>query len=66
MVVGHTVVDVAEGTGTVLAYVTLQYGEERDNPVVKEQWKEALLRYCQLDTAAMVMIWEYWRRRANA
>ncbi len=63
VVVGDVEVDVADGTGAVRAYEAMLYGEERDNPAVKAKWKEALLRYCKLDTAAMVMIWEYWRRR---
>ena len=66
VVVGDTVVDVADGTGAVRAYEAMLYGEERDNPAVKAQWKEALLRYCKLDTAAMVMIWEYWGRRTHS
>jgi len=65
VVVGDTEVDVADGTGAIRAYEAMLYGEERDNPAVKEKWKEALLRYCKLDTAAMVMIWEYWKRRAG-
>ena len=27
----------------------------------REQIKQALLKYCELDTMAMVMIWDYWR-----
>jgi len=65
VVVGDTEVDVADGTGAIRAYEAMLYGEERDNPTVKEQWKEALLRYCKLDTAAMVMIWEYWSSKAK-
>jgi hypothetical protein len=65
VVVGETEVDVANGTGAIRAYEAMLYGQERDNPAVKAQWKEALLRYCKLDTAAMVMIWEYWRRRVG-
>jgi hypothetical protein len=26
----------------------------------RTQIAKALLRYCELDTLAMVMIWEYW------
>ena len=55
-----------DGTGAVRAYEAMLYGEERDNPAVRAQWKEALLRYCKLDTAAMVMIWEYWGRRTHS
>lgn len=54
--------EVAEGTGAVSAYEAMMFGAERDDHATREQWKELLLRYCQLDTMAMVLIWEYWER----
>ena len=54
--------DVAEGTGAIRAYEAMMFGVERDDHATREQWKELLLRYCQLDTLAMVLIWEYWER----
>jgi hypothetical protein len=63
--VGETEVAVAEGTGAIRAYEAMMYGLERDDPNIKQEWKEALLRYCKLDTAAMVMIWKYWARRTE-
>jgi hypothetical protein len=51
---------VAEGTGAMIAYQKMMYGglaiDER------QMYREALLRYCNLDTLAMVLIWEYWDR----
>ena len=54
---------VAEGTGAMIAYQKMIFGgldfDER------RLYREALLRYCKLDTLAMVLIWEYWSRWAG-
>ena len=49
---------VAEGTGAMIAYHKMIYGGLSPNE--REIYREALLRYCSLDTLAMVLIWEYW------
>ena len=36
----------------------MQFTEMSDRE--REKIKSALLRYCELDTFAMVMIWEHW------
>jgi hypothetical protein len=41
------------------AYAKLQFSHVPENQ--REQIKQALLKYCELDTMAMVMIWDYWR-----
>lgn len=47
------------GGAAMTAYAYLQF---TDLPAAeKERIRKALLRYCELDTMAMVMIWEYWR-----
>lgn len=51
---------VREGTGAVRAYQELLYGLSASNPERKEAWRKALLQYCELDTAAMVIIWKHW------
>lgn len=51
---------VTEGTGAMRAYEAMMYGLEKDDPVIREQWRKLLLQYCQLDTAAMVMLWMHW------
>ena len=56
---------VREGTGAVRAYQDLLYGESRGNAAAKERYSQVLRQYCQLDTAAMVIIWEHWRRLAG-
>jgi hypothetical protein len=58
------VLDVADGVGAMQAYTAMLYGAERDDPATGAAWRELLLRYCRLDTMAMVLIWDYWRRTA--
>jgi hypothetical protein len=49
---------IAEGGAAMIAWSRTQYtemgAEERD------QITQALLKYCELDTLAMVLIWEFW------
>jgi hypothetical protein len=58
---GRTVV-VAEGTGAIRAYEAMMYGMERDNPAIRNRWRDLLRQYCRLDTLAMVWIWTHWSR----
>jgi hypothetical protein len=55
---------VKEGTGAIRAYQELLYGPSSRHPERKEAWRQALLQYCKLDTAAMVMIWKHWTQEA--
>ena len=50
---------VAEGGAATTAYARLQF--ETLNPATRAKINEALLRYCELDTLAMVMIVQAWR-----
>ena len=52
---------VNEGTGAMRAYEDMLFGISKNKPEIKKAYKEALLRYCKLDTLAMVIIWEHWR-----
>jgi len=52
---------VKDGTGAMRAYEHIRYGTGLSQPAVREDVRRQLLRYCQLDTAAMVMVWQYWR-----
>ena len=54
--------DVREGTGAMQAYEAMMYGSEKNDPDAKAKWRELLLRYCELDTLSMVLIFDYWRR----
>lgn len=51
---------VKEGTAAIRAYQELLYGPSSTVPDRKVAWTNALLQYCKLDTAAMVMIWMHW------
>lgn len=57
---------VQEGTGAVLAYEEMLYGQGKYDPEVRDSRRKLLLQYCALDTMAMVLIWEYWRRAVGA
>lgn len=53
-----TLTELAEGGAAMMAYAYLQF---TDMPEEQRQiYRDALLRYCELDTMAMVMVWEYW------
>ena len=54
---------VTDGVGAMRAYQDMLYGLNRDNLEVRDAMKDALLRYCELDTAAMVMIWKHWQHQ---
>lgn len=50
---------VNQGGAAIMAYARLQF-EEISNEE-RQAWKQALLKYCELDTLAMVMVVEGWR-----
>jgi hypothetical protein len=50
---------VAEGGAATTAYARLQF--ETLSPETRNKINQALLRYCELDTLAMVMIVQGWR-----
>jgi hypothetical protein len=54
---------VKEGTGAIRAYQDMLYGEHKDDLEIRRAWTQLLRRYCELDTMAMVIIWEHWRMR---
>lgn len=51
--------DIADGGAALTAYGKLQYTDmpEEERLAIKQ----SLLKYCGLDTLAMVMIWEYFK-----
>ena len=51
-------VEIAEGGAAAMAYARLQF--EDITPEERQRIEQALLRYCELDTFAMVMILEAW------
>jgi len=50
--------DLSDGGAAMMAYAKMQFMEmaEPERKLVLD----GLFRYCELDTLAMVMIWEYW------
>jgi hypothetical protein len=48
----------ADGGAAMIAWARMQFTEM--SLVERKALREALLRYCRLDTLAMVMIWEWW------
>ncbi len=55
---------IADGGAAMTSYARMQFtemSETESKPVT-----QALLKYCELDTFAMVMIYEYWRHQIDA
>ena len=50
--------EVVDGGAAMMAYAYLQFSNTPASQ--KELIRNALYRYCELDTMAMVMIWEFW------
>jgi hypothetical protein len=51
---------VREGTAAIRTYQEMMFGKGRGNPQFRDTMRQLLLNYCELDTAAMVMIWMHW------
>lgn len=51
---------IKDGAGAMRAYQDMMYGKDSKNPSIHEQYRKGLLKYCKLDTLAMVIIWEHW------
>ena len=62
----HLVSDpkLADGAAAMIAYARMQFSEMGD--AERRAIQRALLKYCELDTLAMVMLWEYWVRELMA
>lgn len=54
---------VSEGTGAITAYQAMLYGMQKADMTIREKWQRLLLQYCELDTLAMVMIYQHWLER---
>jgi len=51
--------EIAEGGTAMMAFAMMQFIEMTEAESTKIQ--NALLKYCELDTFAMVLIYEHWR-----
>jgi hypothetical protein len=56
---------VSDGVGAMRAYQDMLYGLHRDDLAIRNRMRDSLLKYCGLDTLAMVMIWKHWKRISN-
>jgi hypothetical protein len=50
--------DIQEGGAAMTAYAKMQFAQISD--IERDSIIKGLLKYCELDTLAMVMVWEYW------
>ena len=48
------------GPGAMLAYEHIRYGLAASDQAARKSMRRQLMRYCELDTAAMVMVWKHW------
>lgn len=55
--------DIKEGGAAMVAYARMQFAQMSESE--KSSIMTGLLRYCELDTLAMVMLWEYWQNEIN-
>ena len=51
--------NIQEGGAAMMAYAKMQFTDMTDEE--REALRNALLQYCELDTLAMVMIYEHWK-----
>ena len=51
---------VREGVGAMRAYQEMLFGLHSSDSEFKMRTKKHLLQYCELDTAAMVIVWKHW------
>jgi hypothetical protein len=56
--------DIADGGAALTAYAKLQYTDMEEAEI--NELRSALLKYCELDTLAMVMIYEHFRELIKA
>jgi hypothetical protein len=55
--------ELKDGGAAMMAYAKLQFFNTNEDQ--REAIKQALFKYCELDTLAMVMLWEFWNEEIN-
>ncbi len=55
-----SLLELNNGGAATIAYAYLQFTDITEEQ--RQIYRDGLLRYCELDTMAMVMIWDYWGR----
>ncbi len=58
-----SLMELSDGGAAMIAYAYLQFTDISEWQ--RQIYRDGLLRYCELDTMAMVMIWDYWGRELN-
>ena len=56
--------EIADGGAAMMAYARMQFTEMEEAEA--RRISQALLRYCELDTFAMVLLFEYWQSEVHA
>jgi hypothetical protein len=56
--------EIADGGAAMTAYLRMQFSDVA--AAERAATRKALLRYCELDTLAMVMVYEAWREWARS
>ncbi len=56
--------NIQEGGAAMTAYAKMQFARISD--IERESIIKGLLKYCELDTLAMVLVWEYWQNILNS
>jgi hypothetical protein len=54
---------VSEGTGAMRVYQEMMFGRAIGDETLRQNYRKLLLQYCELDTAAMAVIWMRWASR---
>ncbi len=54
---------IQKGGAAMAAYALMHFTQMSD--IEKEALRDGLLNYCELDTLAMLMIWEHWNSIIN-
>lgn len=57
---------VNDGTGAMKAYYEIMFGSLSEDQTKRITVKQNLLKYCKLDSLAMVIIWKYWINRSGS
>jgi hypothetical protein len=56
--------EIAEGGAAMVAYNQMQFTEMSQTE--RDKLAHSLLKYCELDTFAMVLLWEFWNDKVNS
>jgi hypothetical protein len=55
--------ELADGGAAMMAYAKLQFFNTPEDQ--RMAIRDSLYKYCELDTLAMVMLWEFWNNEIN-